>query len=415
MKRKYISWLSVSFLFCIANLFAENKSPSILFNSNFEGGSLGKVEVMGAADFRCHVEGQYNEYGRNRQASWYYFRMDHVQGREITITLTDFVGEYNNTPGACPMNAGTIPVFSYDNQTWTHFAAMQWDDQKKEARLTFTPECDAVWIAHIPPYTPERLQRLLGEINKSPDAKIEIIGKSVQGRELYQVTVTDEAVPDKNKKVVWLMVRQHAWEAATSYVLEGALQWIISNDPKAIALRKQVVFVFTPTLDPDGCLHGKIRFNANGFDVNRHFDEVNLKSKQALLNMPEIWYLKKSLYSFLGAGLPIDLMLCMHNDENPEYMNWFGEEDSYQMMAKRLHERLAVETSFDPSMPPALSKAAGMVGALYDEMKIPVVLMEQRIGFSSKLKRQPLVEDRLRFGEQLIAIMAEIVIGNNGN
>src|SRR5689334_19637825 len=72
--------------------------PPILINKNFEGGSLGKVEKMGDAEFRLHVEGQYDERGRNRQASWYYFRMENVAGRDLVLTITDLIGEYNDKP-----------------------------------------------------------------------------------------------------------------------------------------------------------------------------------------------------------------------------------------------------------------------------------------------------------------------------
>ena len=52
--------------------------PAVTFNTNFEGGSLGRVENLSDDAFRFHVDGQYDERGHNRQASWYYFRMDHV-------------------------------------------------------------------------------------------------------------------------------------------------------------------------------------------------------------------------------------------------------------------------------------------------------------------------------------------------
>src|SRR5436190_24106467 len=42
---------------------AQEMAP-ILINKNFEGGSLGKVEKLGDAQFRLHVEGQYDERGR---------------------------------------------------------------------------------------------------------------------------------------------------------------------------------------------------------------------------------------------------------------------------------------------------------------------------------------------------------------
>ena len=61
-------------------------------------------------------------------------------------------------------------------------------------------------------------------MKQSPHARIEVIGKSVQGRDLFLITVTDFARPDAEKKTIWLQARQHAWEGGTSYVAEGALR-----------------------------------------------------------------------------------------------------------------------------------------------------------------------------------------------
>ena len=193
----------------------------ITFNLNFEGASLGQIERIDEQTFRCHVKGQQDERGRNRQASWYFFRLDHVAGRDVTITLTDFVGEYHNRLGACPMGPDLIPVFSHDGKTWNHFHDMAWDSAKKEATLKFHSDIETIWIAHIPPYTTGNLSRLLNELGNSPTPIIETIGKTVQGRDIPLITVTNPDVPDDGKKTVWLQARQHAWEAGTSYVMEG--------------------------------------------------------------------------------------------------------------------------------------------------------------------------------------------------
>lgn len=137
--------------------------PAIRFNTNFEGAALGKVEVVSDSEFRCHIEGQQDEQGRNRQATWYYFRIDGVRGREIRLTLTDFAGEYNRRP-AVAMSATLRPVFSSDGENWTHFSAAEWNEQTKEMTLQFKPETDSIHIAHVPPYTHARL-RLLEELN----------------------------------------------------------------------------------------------------------------------------------------------------------------------------------------------------------------------------------------------------------
>src|SRR4051794_35587728 len=74
---------------------------AVRFNTAFEGAALGEVEVVGETEFRVHVPGQQDERGRNRQATWFYFRMDNVRDRDLTITLTGFApGEYNDKPSA---------------------------------------------------------------------------------------------------------------------------------------------------------------------------------------------------------------------------------------------------------------------------------------------------------------------------
>ena len=187
---------------------------------------------VGEDAFRCHVKGQQDEHGRNRQASWYFFRIDGAKGREVTITLTDFVGEYNGRPGAVPMGPDILPVASDDGEHWAPIADVRWDDRAKEATLRLRPGKDSIWIAHQPPYTPRRLARLLEQVDRCDDARIEVIGKSAMGRDLHLVTVTAADVDDREKAVVWLQARQHAWESGTSYVMEGALRFVTSDDPE---------------------------------------------------------------------------------------------------------------------------------------------------------------------------------------
>lgn len=395
----------------ISGLGFAAEPPPITFNKNFEGASLGTVEKLGDAEFRCHVEGQYDERGRNRQATWYFFRMDRVRGRNVTLTLADLVGEYNDKPGACAMNADTIPVFSFDGEHWQHFPAMDWDDRRKEATLKFEGRQDSIWIAHVPPYTTRHLHDLLQRIGERAGARIEVIGKTVQGRDLKMITVTNFERPDAPKKTVWLQARQHAWESGTSYVMEGAIQFITSDTPKARELRDRIVFKFTPMMDPDGCANGKVRFNANGYDVNRHWDEVDLRRKEFLERMPEIWYVKKAILACVDSGRPIDLLVNLHNTETGEYMDTQADDANSQRLIGRFYEKLAGESTFDPSQKLQVrNNPSNTTNSLYRERQIPVVLIEQRIAFSRKLGHRPTVEDRRAFGEQLIRVMAETVL-----
>jgi hypothetical protein len=381
----------------------------ITFSTAFEGGSLGRIEKIGETNFRVHVLGQQDERGRNRAATWYCFRMDHVQHRDLTVTLTDFVGEYNDVPGSCPMNDKIRPALSEDGKTWSHAVDMTWDNEKKEATLRMKPQQDSIWLATQAMYPYSRFTALVEELRHSPHARIEVIGKSVQGRDLILITITDFAQSDTEKKTIWLQARQHAWEAGTSYVAEGALRFAVSDVPEAVALRKNNICIFTPMVAVDGCAIGLPRFNVHGFDPNRHWDEVNLRDKRYLELMPEVWYFKKAILDHVARGGRIDLMLNMHNTETGEYVATQADDMASLTKMNVMYDRLLAATSFDPVQPQKLragGPASGNTNWLYQEARIPVMLMEQRIGFSTKLQRWPTVADRLEFGPALLSAMA---------
>ena len=410
MCAKKIESLAVCWLVLVL-IGSTTARSEILFNTNFEGGSLGKIEVLAPCRFRCSVQGQYDERGRNRQANWYFFRMDGVAGLDLTLTLSDVVGEYDDKPGACPMNGDTIPVFSDDGEHWQHFKAMTWDDSRKEATLIFQPTSDRIWIAHVPPYTHSRLLQKLDQIGKRPSARLEVIGKTVHGRDLHLVTVTNFERADQGKR--------HGL-AASSTTRLGSRNFLCHGGRTGVhhvrgcpgrRLRDKVVFVFTPMLDPDGCATGKVRFNANGYDVNRHWDDVDLRSKSQLERMPEIWYVKKAILGLGNAGRSIDLFLNLHNTEMTEYLETQARDPVSRKRISRLSDLLVTRTSFDPAGPLRFTdRPDHSANALYHHGRVPVVLMEQRIGTSKKLGRRLTVADRLEFGKELITAMARAAL-----
>jgi hypothetical protein len=400
-------------LFLLAFSAQAQTAATITFNTNFEGASLGKIECVGPGHYVCAVRGEYNEAGRNRQASWYYFRMDNVRDRDLTIELTDLVGEYNNRPGAVAIRKDTLPVVSYDQKTWQHLQAADYATTPPRLILHLRPTQDRIWVAHIQPYTTRDLQRLLDSATSSPHSRLEVIGKTAQGRDLALLTVTNFDRPDADNKVVWLVARQHAWESGGSYVAEGAIRFVLSDDPEAQRLRDRVIFKFIPMADPDGVARGGIRFNANGYDVNRHWEEVNLRDPKYLEMMPEIWYMKKAIVDYARSERPIDLLLYLHNEEGNDWISGSPVDDaSFKNLVERFYDLLMAETTFDARQRPAQrpGELTGTSFALYSAAKIPAVLMEQKITMNKRLGRYPTAADRVVFGRNLARCMAKAVL-----
>ncbi len=377
---------------------------AITFHTDFEGASLGKVEQTAPGHFLCPLRGEADQDGRNRQANWYYFRVDGVGRGALTIEFTNLAGEYNYRPTTAAVDANTRPVFSYDNKTWMHFAdnQVEWDQEKVRLRLRFTPAKERVWIAHVPPYTNQHLQALLEEARKSPHYHYANAGSTADGRPMPLVTITNSGVPEANKKVAWLMFRQHSWETGSSWAGEGAICFLLSE--QAVALRDQVIWKIFPMADPDGVARGGVRFNKHGYDLNRNWDRV------LPTLMPEIDAQRRAILAWLDGGRRIDFFLTVHNTESGEYLD-----GSDAALGERLNKLLVETTTFHPSTPfrpAAASTAPGTPGrmnvaqGLHAARGIAAFGMEQRVEFNAKLGRRPTVEDRKQFGAQLVQAIA---------
>ena len=382
-------------------------AAAVTFHANFEGAALGPVERVAPAHFRCPVPGQSDQDNRNRQASWYYFRVEGAQpGKALTIDLTALLGEYNYKPGTHAVTRHTRPLISYDNRSWTHLSDTEaiWEEKEPLLRLRITPQAPKFWIAHTPPYTGTHLAELEKQVRSHPAVRIETVGKTVEGRPMPLWTITEPG-GNQIKKSAWLMFRQHAWESGSSWVGDALIRWLLSAAPESERLRRDLVWKIFPLADPDGVARGGVRFNRNGYDLNRNWDLV-IPEK-----MPEIAAQKKALYAWIDAGRTADLFLTLHNTESSEYLD-----GPPLPLGERLFNILKQETIFHPSRPygvmnqsttPGKPGRMNVAQALWHERKIPAFVMENRVEHNARLGRLPTIDDRQLFGKQLAEAIAK--------
>jgi hypothetical protein len=375
---------------------------AITIHTGFEGGSLGRVEQVSPAHFRCHVAGQSDQDGRNRQADWYYFRVDGAKGQQFTLDLVSLPGEYNYRPTRGAVTKDTIPVFRDGGGVWKHFPSIEFDAAEPRLRVRITPASDRFWVAHVEPYTLASYTALMRDVGAYPALKRETIGKSVESRELPLLTIGSY---QPGGKVIWLMFRQHAWETGSSWVAEGAIRFLLSKDPAAGRILQHAVVKIFPYCDPDGMVHGGVRFNLKGYDLNRNWDVDDP------VKMPEIHWQKKAMLDWVDSGKPVDLFLSLHNTETGEYLE--GPPGVPQLMS-RFEGALARLTSFAPTRAAramADTTTPGKPGrmnvgqGLWNARKLPAFLMEQMIAHNPKLGRLPAAGDRKRFGAELVQAM----------
>lgn len=382
-------------------------------HTNFEGGSLGQAEMLSSTHYRVSVKGESDQDGRNRQANWYYFRVDGAPVRPLTIDVVDLPGEYNYRPNRGAVTGDTPPVISYDGQKWEHVAEFEYDAEEPKLRLRIRPKAARFWIAHCQPYTNEHLSRLRASVRTHPDFREEIAGRSAGGRDLLLWTIA-RGNP-KDRPVVWLMFRQHSWESGSSWVAEGAVRNLLGPSAESRRLRESVVWKIFPLSDPDGVARGGVRFNVHGFDLNRNWDAVDP------VRMPEIAAQRNAIRKWVEGNSRVDLFLSVHNTETAEYLE--GPPDNagnagFAALAERFFTLLKERSSFDPNRPlrfaeptttPGKPGRMTVIQGLYADFRIPGFLMEQRIAFNPKLGRLPRAGDRIAFGAELVKVIASVL------
>lgn len=139
----------------------------------------------------------------------------------------------------------------------------------------FNHDCDEVYFSHCYPYTYtdccEHLQRLCTFKNKERIRRT-ILCRTLAGNDCDMVIVTNFASKPEDiafRKAVILTARVHPGESNSSYIMQGILDYLISDEDGARYLRNNFVFKIVPMLNPDGVIIGNYRCNLSGFDLNR--------------------------------------------------------------------------------------------------------------------------------------------------
>merc|ERR1711881_180726 len=109
---------------------------------------------------------------------------------------------------------------------------------------------------------------------------------------------------------ILLTCRVHPGETSSSWVLDGTLNFLLNDDPKAEYLRKKYIFKVIPMLNPDGVVVGNHRCSLVGYDLNRQY-KGGLKKIQETF-MPEIFWTKSILYYMKAKGISPKLIIDYH-------------------------------------------------------------------------------------------------------
>lgn len=233
------------------------QEPMLKVSIDFPGGSAVVQELDQQARRIKIVPTQHVDRG---WICWWYFKLAGIRPGE-TITLDVGEGVW-----ATPDRA----AFSLDNRTWTHTAP----GKREGKRILFSQQIDAeqAWFAWGPPFVPADAQALVEQAAAScADTKAFELCKTREGRSVPALHVG--AAQAKDRFGVWVQARQHAWESGASWVCRGFTEWLVSDDPRAVDLRKQAEVIVVPIMDIDNVAIGAGGKQEKPQDHNRDWSD----------------------------------------------------------------------------------------------------------------------------------------------
>ena len=263
-------------------------------NANFDIGNIDVIKADSADDIRLAIRKDH----QSDFYQWFHFKLFGEAGEEHVMTI-------ENAAGAAYPDGwkGYQALASYDRETWFRVPT---DYDGKQLTIRHTPEQESVFYAYFIPYSYERHQDLIQSAQQSVDCYHELLGETLDGRELNLLVIGE---PAAHKNTIWVTARQHPGETMAEWFMEGFIARLLDDeDGVARKLLEQNVFYVVPNMNPDGSARGHLRTNAVGTNLNREWAEPSLEKS------PEVFYVLKRMQE---TG--VDMFLDVHGDEALPY------------------------------------------------------------------------------------------------
>jgi hypothetical protein len=268
------------------------------FNSRFESGNLLSAYSLGNDAYHLILEYDPNP---NRTCQWFYFQMTNVR---CNIRYHFYISGFHKINSVFGTGS-TVFVYSRKNATrnniaWyrsgSGYAYGSTGDLPNATRATlqfqmhFPFDNDTVYLAYAIPYTYSNLTRDIAKWRASnPNlVTVQSLCHTVGGRSCPLLTI-DSNPDDKSKKCIFLTGRIHPGETPSSLVLNGLINFLLSDSPLSQYLAEHFVIMIVPMMCIDGVIEGHYRCSLGGFDLNRVWDDPGI------FQHPEVWHTKSLL------------------------------------------------------------------------------------------------------------------------
>lgn len=266
---------------------------NISISSKFDSGNIEVLKAQSFDDIQVKVEQDSN----SDYLQYFFFRVSGIEDQECTIKIM------NASETTYPFWNEYYVYASYDKQNWF---LVPTEYNGKELVINHTAACNTVYYAYYPPFSYEQHLELIGECQTSGLCSSEVLGQTVEGRDIDFLQI---GFPSKSKKKIWVIARQHPGESMAEWFMQGFLRRLLDEDDSVSkALLNKAVFYIVPNMNIDGSILGNLRANAAGANLNREWADPSLEKS------PEVFHVRNAM-----DELGVDFCLDVHGDEEIPY------------------------------------------------------------------------------------------------
>ncbi|WP_146532102.1 M14 family metallopeptidase [Rubripirellula reticaptiva] len=250
-----------------------SQKNDILITSEFAGGRMNRCDQISDDEFAITIEPERNQIN---DSAWYAFRIESTAAElsnthDVTIRLSYVGGTHRYDP-----------KISRDGRTWETAAHLvtRRHPVGKEVEMRIPLDGKPIWVAGQELLDSETLDVWADHLSEQPHVSRSVIGKSVQGRPLHRLDITESKRPD----YVFIIARQHPPEVSGAIGMMHFVDAIAGKSELGKQFRDRYSTVVVPMVNPDGVAHGHWRCNANGVDLNRDWSHFSQPETRAVMD-----------------------------------------------------------------------------------------------------------------------------------
>ncbi|KAL4472948.1 hypothetical protein ABPG72_020642 [Tetrahymena utriculariae] len=336
--------------FMLSSEPSNSRNENLMFDSQFESGNIASVYMLGEQKYNLLVQQDLNTNGYTQ---WFNFKVTNkTKCQKVMFTIGNFYKKDSLFQKGMKISVFSKKKLEYTGIGWhksgfnikyslsTIQKGISYFSTNQNGKISyllqfkydFEYDEDETYFAYSIPYTYSQLQKYLNSILSQNYSffSIRSLCNTLLGNQLFLITITNPITKQNQnlqKKAIFITCRVHPGETISSYVLEGLINFLLSDSEEAYLLREQFIFKIVPMLNPDGVIHGNYRCSLAGCDLNRRwrFPTKNIH--------PEIYYTKRAIYE-LNENYPLILYCDLHGHSRKKDFFLYGCEeknDFYQV------------------------------------------------------------------------------------